>query len=526
MGLLEVVLQKTKWVVIPFLSSLTLSCGSCNDEKLTVAECDPRSMEICNNYIDDNCNGRLNEGCDEDDDGYCTANKPIEYLSNKLPEICLRTFEKCFPNEDCASTRFEYDCDDNNPEINPGMPEMCDGLDNNCDANIDELFPELGSKCGPELGANLELDGIGLCYAGNVGCNKGQLVCTNYLGPAENELCNNVSDTCGKEPETVLTEARICYWTWKTDGYGNKVKFELPLNHSTIGVGICNAGVELCIDGIVGGDQECHGSQLPELEICDCTDNDCDNEIDDGLHTANKLEYAAAVDTSGSMNDKIELIRQRYSGVNTPACFSDQNIRVSTIRIGEHSTTVYEPVLKRSRASVREFSINFNVDIPNTVGPHLEPSANTVVYTACAVLEDQRELLSENEQEQLPEICQRIYDYNSLRKNHPHNYLQQPVFNPEAVKTLIILSDERYQWISGLIEIPPLINQQEAAQLAQQAGIKVIVFTEPVFNNHERSGLDQGYAYFEDSGGKVLDLNSVDAGEYLEQLIKDDYCSR
>ncbi len=38
-------------------------------------------------------------------------------------------------------TRRAGDCDDDDPEVHPAAPELCDGLDNDCDAAVDEDLP-------------------------------------------------------------------------------------------------------------------------------------------------------------------------------------------------------------------------------------------------------------------------------------------------------------------------------------------------------------------------------------------------
>ncbi len=523
---LESLVKGVKWLAIGVTTSLTVGCNSCDKDILTEASCRPGAVEICNNYNDDNCNGSRNEGCDEDGDGYCSGKKSIEYTLNKNPEICAKTFQNC---QISPCPELLLDCDDNDPLINPGATERCDRRDNDCDKEVDESFPEKDQKCGPNLGANFERDGIGSCKAGQYQCTNGTLECPGYKGPAEKELCNGIPDTCGIELETPLTEATVCYEQWREDRYGNKVKIRLPISDPSIGRGTCMLGIKLCIDGVIGGDNECHGAVLPEMEICDCIDNDCDNEIDEEIHTTKKLQYAIAVDTSGSMVDKIQAIISHHSSVQLPPCFSDEKISISTIRMGENGAAIYEPILKRSRATVRDFRTNFSIDIPGAYGPDSEPNANTTIYTACAVIEEKLAAEGENKGHILtilPEICQTVYSINSLRSEHPNNNLQQPIFDNDAEKTLIIISDEQYQWTSGVQSVTPPINQQQAAQLVQQAGISIIIFTDPLFNNHNLTGWNQGYAYFQDAGGIVLDINRVDSARYLENRIKEDYCKR
>ena len=41
-------------------------------------------------------------------------------------------------NQDCDTDLTEEDCDDGNADINPDATETCDGVDNNCDGEIDE----------------------------------------------------------------------------------------------------------------------------------------------------------------------------------------------------------------------------------------------------------------------------------------------------------------------------------------------------------------------------------------------------
>jgi hypothetical protein len=105
-----------------YVSSAT--AGDCNDNDPNI---NPGKTEICDGK-DNNCNGQTDEGLllvfykDFDEDGYTdgttkvSCSKPAGYVLSATPG----------------------DCKDNDPNINPGKTEICDGKDNNCNGQIDE----------------------------------------------------------------------------------------------------------------------------------------------------------------------------------------------------------------------------------------------------------------------------------------------------------------------------------------------------------------------------------------------------
>ncbi len=105
------------------LSGYVLNNTDCNDNNSSIH---PSATENCNG-VDDNCNGHIDEGVqdtfyqDNDNDTYgnafvtalsCIA--PLGYVSDST------------------------DCNDNNAAINPGATEVCNGIDDNCDGQVDE----------------------------------------------------------------------------------------------------------------------------------------------------------------------------------------------------------------------------------------------------------------------------------------------------------------------------------------------------------------------------------------------------
>jgi hypothetical protein len=146
--------------------------------------------------IDEDCDGTANEGCpaaacDQDGDGFavatcptpppagqadCNDNNPTIYPG--APEICADGILQncnidlpCSTDADGDKYNAGADCDDQNPAVHPFAAETCNAKDDDCDGVIDEGNP--GSAGGSLGGATCTFDNDGVCATG-----PGRCVCS------------------------------------------------------------------------------------------------------------------------------------------------------------------------------------------------------------------------------------------------------------------------------------------------------------------------------------------------------------
>jgi len=121
-------------------------------------------------------------------------------------EICQHRF--CIPEDadpDGDGYPVRTDCDETNPDINPGAPEVCNSIDDDCDRMADEGDP--GELCVMD-------PSHGVCMAGVCGCPPGTYdmdhmpangcECTEEPSAAEGTACGEAIDL-GDLPESGST---------------------------------------------------------------------------------------------------------------------------------------------------------------------------------------------------------------------------------------------------------------------------------------------------------------------------------
>ncbi len=224
----------------------------------------PAALEVCNS-VDDDCDGSTDEGV-----------QTTYYLDFDVDTYGLLTSTKSGCSAPSGYVSKAGDCVDTNKAINPGATEVCNGVDDDCDALVDDKDAVSGA---PTWYADADVDKYGNTGASKAACiqpsgyvadNKDCNDAAATINPAATEVCNGVDDNCNSLIDDGIV-TKVWYQDSDTDSFGGattKSACAAPVGY--VGTsGDCNDGNKAVFPGAV--------------EVCNTIDDDCDAAIDEGV---------------------------------------------------------------------------------------------------------------------------------------------------------------------------------------------------------------------------------------------------
>ncbi|MCB9761450.1 MAG: putative metal-binding motif-containing protein [Alphaproteobacteria bacterium] len=257
----------------------------------TATDCDdadaainPDAAEVCNG-IDDDCDALV----DDEDDSLDTSSASTWYGDGDGDGYGDADDARLACTQPSGTVSDDTDCDDDDGAVNPGATEVCNGIDDDCDALTDDDDGDVDLSTGSDWYTDGDGDGYGDAASSTVACDQPAGTSSDdsdcddadaSVNPGASEVCNSVDDDCSGTVDDNPTDGTTFYADDDCDDFGDP-------NDSVVA---CDQPA-----GYVTDDTDCddaEGRSFPgAAELCSTTDNDCDGVADNDCETP--IEIAA-----------------------------------------------------------------------------------------------------------------------------------------------------------------------------------------------------------------------------------------